>query len=191
MDNGLLPPPSNLAPGQSSASRPQKNNLVKYGLVALFLVVLCLGIFLTYVSQHSQLTSVKKDLASTKSQLSAVTPNQSNNINQNEYQSVFLNSGQVYFGKITFMNKDYLKLSDIYYLQNGGSGIQAAQSNSSTPSNLSLVKLGCELHAPEDLMVINMNQVTFWENLQNKGSVVKAINNFNINNPNGQSCPTS
>jgi hypothetical protein len=77
--------------------------------------------------------------------------------------AVFLNTGQVYFGNITEMNSKYLVINNIYYLQtannNGGT-------NSSSP-NVTLVKLGCELHRPYDKMVVNRDQVTFWENLSN------------------------
>jgi hypothetical protein len=50
------------------------------------------------------------------------------------------------------------------------------------------VKLGCELHAPFDQMVINRDQVTFWENLQDDGQVAKAVATFKKENPNGQKC---
>ncbi len=55
-------------------------------------------------------------------------------------------------------------------------------------SNITLVKLGCELHEPYDQMVINSDQVTFWENLQDGGQVAKAVKTFQQQNPNGQKC---
>ncbi|MGH7233984.1 MAG: hypothetical protein ACREF7_00865, partial [Candidatus Saccharimonadales bacterium] len=50
------------------------------------------------------------------------------------------------------------------------------------------VKLGCELHAPYDQMVINMSQVTFWENLQSTGQVAKAVAQYDKTYPHGQTC---
>lgn len=103
-------------------------------------------------------------------------------VKTNKLQAVFLNTGQVYFGNIKALNSKYLTLTNIYYLQtsNGGS--------SNSNSNVTLVKLGCELHEPYDLMVINRDQVTFWENLQDNGQVATAVANFEKQNPGGQKC---
>jgi hypothetical protein len=37
-------------------------------------------------------------------------------------------------------------------------------------------------------MVVNRDQVTFWENLQDSGQVAKAVNTFIKQNPTGQKC---
>ena len=105
-------------------------------------------------------------------------------VNADKLQAVFLNTGQVYFGKVTTLNNKYFVLTNIYYLQTSSTG--STQSNSST--SVSLVKLGCELHEPYDKMVINRDQVTFWENLQDDGQVAKAVKTFQQQNPNGQKC---
>jgi hypothetical protein len=77
-------------------------------------------------------------------------------------------------------------LTNIYYLQtaNGGTASQSTASN----SNVTLVKLGCELHEPYDKMIINPAQITFWENLQDNGQVAKAVQTFEKQNPQGQKC---
>lgn len=107
-------------------------------------------------------------------------------VDTNRLQAVFLNTGQVYFGNVKSLNNKYLVLGNIYYLQtsNGSS----ATNNTSANSNVSLVKLGCELHEPYDQMVINRDQVTFWENLQDDGQVAKAVAAFEKKNPDGQKC---
>lgn len=103
-------------------------------------------------------------------------------IKTNQYQAVFLNSsdGQVYFGKLTVLNRDYYKLTDIYYVR-----VQTVQPDKSTSSssqqNISLAKLGSEIHGPEDVMFINRNSVMFWENLKEDGQVVKAIREYQKN----------
>lgn len=110
-------------------------------------------------------------------------------VKKDKYQAVFLNNGQVYFGHIHSLNSDFVDLQSIYYLQtNGGS---TTDQTSSSSNNVSLVKLGCELHAPYDQMVINRDQVLFWENLQDSGQVVKAIAQYQKDNPNGQTCKSS
>jgi hypothetical protein len=106
-------------------------------------------------------------------------------IDKSKMQAVFLNNGQVYFGKITDLNSQYLNMAGIYYLrvnQQVQPGRQASQ------NDVSLVKLGCELHGPQDLMTINREQITFWENLKDDGQVAKAVAEYVKQNPNGQNC---
>jgi hypothetical protein len=100
-----------------------------------------------------------------------------------QYQAVFLTNGQVYFGKVNDINGSYVKLSDIYYLQVQQS-VQPtdAKKDSTSNSQVSLAKLGSELHGPEDAMYISRQQVLFWENLKNDGKVVQAINSYKQQN---------
>jgi hypothetical protein len=121
-------------------------------------------------------------------------PKESNFIDTKKQQAVFLTNGQVYFGKIGEINKSYLSLSNIYYL-NVNQQVQPnqkdANGNSNSNNSISLVKLGCELHGPVDRMVINREQITFWENLKDDGQVSKAIAQWVQQNPNGQKCATA
>ena len=104
-------------------------------------------------------------------------------IDETAYQAVFLDSadGQVYFGNLAVYNEDLYVLTDIYYvrveqpIQPQGQGQQAAQ------PNISLAKLGNELHGPEDVMHISRNKVLYWENLKDDGQVVQAITEFVAN----------
>lgn len=96
-------------------------------------------------------------------------------VNGNEYQAVFLTNGQVYFGKLSNPNSDYISLDDIYYLQVQSSVQPDANKSSDQNPQVSLAKLGSELHGPEDHMAINKSQVLFWENLKDSGKVVQAI----------------
>ncbi len=106
-------------------------------------------------------------------------------VDTSKMQAVFMNGGQVYFGKITNLNKEYMTLQDIYYLKVN----QAVQPGSEQKANdISLVKLGCELHGPEDLMVVKQSQVIFWENLKDDGKVAQAVDQFKSQNPNGLEC---
>lgn len=106
-----------------------------------------------------------------------------------KYQAVFLANDQVYFGNIQEITDDTLVLSNIYYLQSkseapatdatpGASATGQDASNPTDAAQLSLAKLGDELHGPEDLMRINMDQVLFWENLKSDGRVSSAIKDF-------------
>lgn len=99
-------------------------------------------------------------------------------LNKDKYQAVFLNGGQVYFGKVGEFNSKYMTLSDIYYLRVNQ---QVQPGSQQTSNDVSLAKLGNELHGPEDSMVINRSEVQFWENLKDDGQVVKAITEYKKN----------
>ena len=114
------------------------------------------------------------------------TKNEYKYVDSTKLQAVFLNTGQVYFGNIKSLNSNYLVLGNIFYLQTASSGTGSTATNAN--SNVTLVKLGCELHEPYDQMVINADQVTFWENLSPKGQVAKAVATFKEQNPEGQKC---
>lgn len=99
---------------------------------------------------------------------------------ENDWQAVFLTNGQVYFGKIVKQNKSEVVLKDIYYLQVVGALQQGseAQKKDNKQGELSLVKLGNELHGPTDNMYINRDQVLFIEDLKEDGNVGQAIKNY-------------
>lgn len=100
-----------------------------------------------------------------------------------KYQAVFLSNGQVYFGKVTDANIQTLVLENIYYLRSAGNLQTSDEKNSTTTptmDNFSLVKLGNELHGPEDKMSINLSQVLFVEDLKFDSKVVEAIRAYEL-----------
>jgi len=92
-----------------------------------------------------------------------------------EYTAVFLTNGQVYFGKVASVRGDNTVLIDIYYLQVSNPLQQTPPAQASQQPQLSLVKLGNELHGPQDEMVINNDHILFTERLKGDGKVVQAI----------------
>ncbi len=112
---------------------------------------------------------------------------ESKNIDKGQMQAVFLNNGQVYFGNIKTLNSEYLKLTNVYYLR-VNQQVQPGQQQQTNQNDVSLAKLGCELHGPQDTMIVNRDQITFWENLKGDGQVAKAVAEFVKANPNGQKC---
>lgn len=92
----------------------------------------------------------------------------------NAYSAVFLINGQVYFGKLDETATDYTVLTEVYYLQ-VDQPIQPAQTKTADQPQISLIKLGDEIHSPEDEMRINKDQILFIENLKDDGQVVKSI----------------
>ncbi len=110
-------------------------------------------------------------------------------VEESGMQAVFLNGGQVYFGRISSLNSRYVRLGDIYYLR-VNQQVQPDQKDKTQTGqqDISLVKLGCELHGPKDEMLINRSQVVFWENLKTDGQVAKAVDKYKKANPDGQKC---
>jgi hypothetical protein len=111
-------------------------------------------------------------------------------VDGSKYQAVFVNvngtnGGQVYFGKVTALTPQYIRLANVFYIQNQAADGQA------TSSSYNLVKLGCELHGPTDEMLINRSQVFFWENLKADSQVAQKAAEFYKQNPNGQKCSTT
>jgi hypothetical protein len=97
-------------------------------------------------------------------------PTTENLIASGEYQAVFLDNGQVYFGKLHKSRGDFFLLTDVFYLQ---SGVAVEQT-----SNLALTKLGSEAHGPQDSMQINREHILFIENMKNDSKVVQAIQQY-------------
>ncbi len=138
--------------------------LVKLSVVFLIVIVLVFGLFL--VSKYTSwnvfgLTNTEK-------------------MNDN-WDAVFLTNGQVYFGHIVKQTRDIIEMENIYYLQvtrqlQPTPNNQA--SNQEEQQQLSLVKLGDELHGPTDYMNINRSQVLFTEKLKDDSKVVDAIKRY-------------
>lgn len=106
---------------------------------------------------------------------------EANIVDKGRYQAVFLGTDQVYFGRIIELNNKYVNLSDVYYLN-------AKQNGEGKDANLELKKLGCEIHGPQDQLIINRDQVTFWENIKDDSTVVKGIKQLQEKNKNGLVC---
>ena len=160
------------APGGKKSRSSEKGMCGRFGVVAatLAVVILLIGLIVLTASGNN-------------------VKNEDKYVDTTKLQAVFLNTGQVYFGNIKALNTQYAVLTNIYYLQTSNpSGSSSASTTTSANTNVSLVKLGCELHQPYDQMVINRSQITFWENLNSGGQVAKAVATFQKDNPNGQKC---
>lgn len=106
--------------------------------------------------------------------------NTSEGIDGSKYQAVFFTNGQVYFGKLKPFNDKYMKLTDVYYLQNKTEEADSKnpQATAQEGSDVQLIKLGNEVHGPTDEMIISRDQVLFFENLKSDGKVSESISQF-------------
>lgn len=96
-------------------------------------------------------------------------------IDEKTYQAVFLTNGQVYFGKLEKPTSHYPRLTDVYYLRQNQQIQQGEEQSTTTQPQVSLIKLGDELHGPLDEMLLNRDHILFLENLKDDSRVVKAI----------------
>lgn len=149
-------------PGATDGKGPKGGNkLIALLAGAVVLVVLAVvGLFVWQAKDgEGSTTSVEKD----------------------KYQAVFMTNGQVYFGKLDKLSGDYSELTDVYYLQVQEQNIQPETNKTATGGEqpqVSLTKLGNELHGPTDKMHIASEQILFWENLKDDSTVVKAIKDY-------------
>ena len=108
------------------------------------------------------------------------------------YVAVFMVNNQVYFGKLKNRESLYPVLTDVYYLrvQNAlqpqdisGGNVKIEKGKAVTVpqqpgQDITLVKLGNELHGPVDEVIINRDQILFIEEMREDSKVVRAIKDF-------------
>jgi len=87
-----------------------------------------------------------------------------------EYQAVFLDNGQVYFGKLERMGKDYPVLQDVFYVQS-----EAGPDKQVTSI---LVKRGNEWHKPAE-MHLNSRHILLIEAVAEDSRVAQLIKEAN------------
>lgn len=109
--------------------------------------------------------------------------NKTTSSNRSGWQAVFLSNGQVYFGHLKSQDDQFTTLTDIYYLQvEQQQNLQPDTSNNQQQPKLTLIKLGNELHGPQDQMQINRDHILFVEDMKADSKVVTAIDDY-IKNP--------
>jgi hypothetical protein len=149
---------------------PTMSASLSLGRLSMFAFVFVLGgIAIGWAGPHLVKTAWQKATASAMFSQRTQVPG--------GYQAVFLTNGQVYFGKVDNGSTDPVVLRNVYYLQ-VTQQLQPEPNPSVSPNavpQISLVKLGNELHGPKDEMRITRSQVLFIEDLKDDSQVVKAI----------------
>ncbi len=178
-------PQNNVAPQPPvrPVQQTKQSNMHIFLAVGLFLVaaaVVVSGLLSQLaIKDLAKQQQAMQDTTEKSSNATLVADTYADAINKDAYQAVFLSDGQVYFGKITSMNMAFTEITDIYYLRTGQE-VQGGTSKAST--EVSLAKLGNELHGPEDKMIIATDKITFIENLKASGNVVTAIQEYKKSN---------
>lgn len=189
MENDQFSPPKIANDASTTQLKPKPNIIFPVTEVLAGASILISFIVLMLVIQNSNSSNTHyKNIQNKIDKLEANNKsNKSNNedkINKDGYQAVFISNGQVYFGKISSITDTQIVLTKIYYLKNDTELTQQNVNNLADNTNVSLVKLGDELHGPEDIMYIERKDTSFWENLKNESQVVKAIIEFETSKSN-------
>lgn len=162
--------PAGLSGATGAKKKPSPGGSWLKGLVTLILVLAIIGGGIYFIARFTGLGGGLFSPSALKA----------------DWQAVFLTNGQVYFGKIVRMDKDFLTIKNIYYLQVVEQPLQTSQTGQAsdqavqpqTEQRLTLIKLGNEIHGPTDQMVINRDQVVLLEDLKNDSRVVQSINEY-------------
>ncbi len=97
-------------------------------------------------------------------------------INSSKYQAVSIVDGQIYFGKLSVVNDDYVKLTNAYYLQ-AQPPKDTTETDDEAPAaeqnDVKLIKLANKIYGPENEIVIAKSQIVSYENLKSDGQVAK------------------
>ena len=87
-----------------------------------------------------------------------------------EYKAIFLDNGQVFFGKLEEQGPSYFLLSDVFYVQ---SQVVQQEKDKKEVRNI-LIKRGNEWHGP-DLMYINTRHIVVIEPVSPDSRVAQLI----------------
>lgn len=97
-------------------------------------------------------------------------------VDSSKYQAVFLENGQVYFGKLSGWGGPRPMITDVYYFQATGTTTEGNPAQAGAQNNTqTLIKLGEEVHKPSDKLILNRDAILFVENIEDDGQVVQAI----------------
>lgn len=133
-------------------NNPKKKKVTIW--IVLFLIIICFGLLL-FLRPFKVLLGETLDIDSTT------------------YQAVFLDNGQVYFGRLDPNPKsDFYELIDVFYITN------TAMVELDDTASLSLRKLGGEAHGPTDQMLINGEHILFVEDIRSDSKVSEAISSY-------------
>ncbi len=97
-------------------------------------------------------------------------------IDSSKYQAVSISDGQIYFGKLSVVDNEFVKLTNAYYLQaQPADATDESKGSQQSPAqgDVKLIKLANKIYGPENEIVIAKSQVLSYENLLPDGQVAK------------------
>ncbi len=95
---------------------------------------------------------------------------------KSSYQAIFLSNGQLYFGKISEMTNEYIKMENPHFLQLAQEPEE--QVDPEVQPEMKLISIKDEFHKPKDFVLIEKSAVIFIEELRDVSQIADAIKNF-------------
>ena len=86
------------------------------------------------------------------------------------FWAVYLDSGQIFYGKKDKQNKNYVTMTNVFYYQ---PGVRSAKAE-----NIRIIKVGTEIHQPQDYIYINKQHIERQEQLSDDSKDVEAIKQY-------------
>ncbi len=102
-------------------------------------------------------------------------------VQKDRYQAVFMSNGEILFGKLKTLDGVHVELREVFYIRsNTGDSTPANATNDvqAKDGDMQLIKRGDEVHGPEDEMIINREQVLYYENLKPSSKVSQLIQKY-------------
>lgn len=102
-------------------------------------------------------------------------------IDSSKNQAVFLQNGQTYFGSLEVVDDNYLILRNVFYVKSDDAAAED-DAEGAGDSSMQLIKRGEEVFGPEDAMIINRDQVVYFENIKDDSQVSQLMKDFKADN---------
>jgi hypothetical protein len=90
-------------------------------------------------------------------------------VNPERWQAVFLQDGRIYFGHLELGGEDFYVLRDAFFVQE-----TPPEEEGGVPGR-EVQPVSAEFHGPENLLVLNIDQIVVIENLSPQSEVTEAI----------------
>ena len=133
-----------------------KNAIYKQIIFVLFVIIICLGVYL-FNNRNREFETVKSEGG------------------KSSWYSIKLMNGEFYYGQIKNTGDDPIVLENVYYNYDQVNSDQDKNNEKQESGNLRLVKRGKETHGPDGSMSIVRTQVVYMEPLREDSKVLKAI----------------
>ena len=94
------------------------------------------------------------------------------------FSALFIDNNDVYFGKITKRDSNFITLENSFYLRVTQVSQKGKDGKSIDVPSLNLVKVGTELHKPKDKVEIQISHILSIQELDPASDVITAIKNY-------------
>lgn len=146
-----------------------KRRMLRRALYAGVIVVVALIAYTVYKGTKNSSTE------------SGTNPNaafQSNSFFESSYYGVFMDNNDVYFGRITKRDDQFVTLENTFYLRVTQVPQKTADGKDIALSSFDLIKVGTEVHKPKDKVELQVSHIISIQELDPSSQVIGVMNNY-------------